>query len=637
MSENQDKITVVYDIEILLNYFCYSDIDVKTGKVRSFEIFDDVNDFERLMKHLAHDVKCQIGYNNVNFDYPILHFMMTSRKTLSNLTGEQLTSVLYKFTQNHMAKLNDKDGGIFNVIIPEWKMLIPQIDLFKIYHFDNMAKKTSLKDLEIAMNWPMVQDMPYDFKQAVNKKQSQEIKAYNINDIMATYEFYKLSQTELKLRLDLSAEYQLNLLNANDPKIGSEIFCKIISEANGVTMSELKKQRTYRPQIHLGQCILPIVKFKNPEFRRLLNLLGRTTIAHTKGAFEESVTYKGFTYYYGTGGVHGCVAPGVYKAKEGQRIKDIDVSSFYPNLAIVNKFYPEHLSIEFCDICKQLYDKRMQIPKKDPRNTALKLALNGVYGKSNDKYSFFFDSMYTMQITINGQLLLSMLAEELQDLGCEVLQANTDGVTVRYDTKLEDGIMDICKNWMKLTKLDLEYAHYQKMIIRDVNNYIGVYEEEGKEPKYKGAFEIKKAWHKDTSFSIVPIAVSEYFIKGIPVRETIEKCKDIFKFTGRHKTNKACYSETCDVITGETERQQKTTRYYVSAKSRKKYYRKYLSGGKEGMQENINDGYFVEVYNIHKEKPIEEYGIDYRFYVDECNKIIGVVERPQQGVLFNTL
>lgn len=42
--------------------------------------------------------------------------------------------------------------------------------------------------------------------------------------------------------------------------------------------------------------------------------------------------------------------------------------------------------------------------KGTPENAMLKLALNSVYGDSNNQYSVFYDPMYTMKITVNGQL-----------------------------------------------------------------------------------------------------------------------------------------------------------------------------------------------------------------------------------------
>ena len=55
-----------------------------------------------------------------------------------------------------------------------------------------------------------------------------------------------------------------------------------------------------------------------------------------------------------------------------------------------------------------------------------KLAANGAYGKSGEESSFLYDPKYTMSTTINGQLLLSMLLEEiLMKSKSILLQGNT--------------------------------------------------------------------------------------------------------------------------------------------------------------------------------------------------------------------
>ena len=151
--------------------------------------------------------------------------------------------------------------------------------------------------------------------------------------------------------------------------------------------------------------------------------------------------------------------------------------SYYPNLAIQNRFYPEHLGEEFCDIYLDVYNTRSQAKtkakkEKDPIaiaiNAGLKLGLNGTYGKSNSPYSFFYDPLYTLKTTINGQLFLCMLAEKLADIS-EIIQVNTDGITIKVNKELEKEVYNICKKWEQLTKLELEYAYYNKMVIRDVD------------------------------------------------------------------------------------------------------------------------------------------------------------------------
>lgn len=155
------------------------------------------------------------------------------------------------------------------------------------------------------------------------------------------------------------------------------------------------------------------------------------------------------------------------------------LSSMYPNIAISNNVFPQHLTKRFCDIYKDVYEQRKSYAKGTAENAMLKLALNGVYGESNNVYSPFYDPQFTMTITINGQLTLCLLAEKLLEIeGLKLIQVNTDGITaaVRKDTREE--YFKICEDWQKQVKLQLEFAEYNRMFIKDVNNYIAEYVED---------------------------------------------------------------------------------------------------------------------------------------------------------------
>ena len=106
----------------------------------------------------------------------------------------------------------------------------------------------------------------------------------------------------------------------------------------------------------------------------------------------------------------------------------------------------------------------------------LKLALNGVYGDSNNPYSVFYDPLFTMKITLNGQLLLCLLSEKLMGIeGLRLIQANTDGVTIRVPRRHRVQVEFVTDWWEMVTGLQLEEAEYSRMFIRDVNNYIAEY------------------------------------------------------------------------------------------------------------------------------------------------------------------
>ena len=393
--------------------------------------------------------------------------------------------------------------------------------------------------------------------------------------------------------------------------------------------------RTYRSSIKLKDCILPYIQFESKEFNNLLRYYKNKTIKETKNAIEESVIYKGFKYDFGLGGLHGCIKSGRYSSDEDYLIHDIDVSSFYPNIAILNKFKPQHLGDAFTTIYNRIYQERKSAPKGSAKNGGLKLALNGSFGKSNDIYSFFYDPMFTMQITVNGQLLLSMLAERLvNSIECTMLQANTDGITLKYRTKYSSKVEEIMQWWQGLTGLQLESTYYNLMVIRDVNNYIA--RTIDNKPKYKGAFEIvpmangKKVYWKDTGMKIVSIALSEYFLNNIPTRQTIINHTNIFDFCKRFKSTEGWTTETrsIDYIDNipyqRIDKQQKNTRYYISTKGST-----LMKVHEDKREANIEKGWNITVMNNYIEKDIKDYNIDYSYYITEVNKIINNIEDKQ--------
>ena len=153
-------------------------------------------------------------------------------------------------------------------------------------------------------------------------------------------------------------------------------------------------------------------------------------------------------------------------------------ASFYPNMAISNRIYPEHLGEEFCDGYKSFYDERGNYAKGTGENLAIKLGLNATYGNSNNEYSPFYDPKYTMSITVGGQLSLCMLIERLITVcNVNVIQCNTDGFTVKIHKSKIELMKEHVKRWEKVTGLIMEDSHYSKMHIADVNSYIAIVKE----------------------------------------------------------------------------------------------------------------------------------------------------------------
>ena len=321
-------------------------------------------------------------------------------------------------------------------------------------------------------------------------------------------------------------------------------------------------------------------------------------------------------------------------------ILDVDVTSMYPWIAIWYSLYPQHLGMTFVNVLKKLFDIRTAAKKKnklDPTDKAseavnggLKLAMNGCVGKSNDKYSYMYDPQFNMSITVNGQLLLSMLAERIANIqDIVILQANTDGITVRIRRDKEEEFRAICKQWEEDTGLLLEDAQYKRMIIRDVNNYLA--EDMKSHPKHKGIFEIipkqngKTAYNKNWSERIIPIALEAYYLRNIPVEQTIKNHKDIFDFCIAKKFPKPWFGRFDYIENGEkrTTIFKKNIRYYISNKGSFLY--KVNSADKRESQLSV--GFAVTPFNLYVEK--EDYDINYSYYISETNKIINSINDGQ--------
>lgn len=547
-----------YDIESYPNIFTCTWIHAATGLEVVHEISEWKNDREALVTFMygLRQAKARgIGFNNVGFDYPVLHWIAQNQMCDAAAIYDHMSGIIRR---------EDK----FGAVVWDNDRIFEQIDLYKICHFDNKARSTSLKAIEIRRRSRTVEDLPFPVGTMLTAEQRVTLLKYNRKDVLETLFFYMEIRDNVHFREELTERYSRNFMNHNDTKIGKDYFIMELEKA-GVECfvsgpGGKSPRQTVRPSIRLGDVIFPYVRFERSEFQRVLDFFRNTTITQTKGVFSDvSAVIDGFEFVFGTGGIHGSVGSQIVHSDETHQIVDIDVASFYPNLAISNRLYPEHLSEKFCDIYKSVYDQRKSYAKGTAENAMLKLALNGVYGDSNNVYSPFYDPAYTMGITINGQLLLCMLSEQLMKTpGLSMVQVNTDGVTVKCPRVYLDHMRSVCKWWESLTGLQLEEALYSRMIIRDVNNYIAEYDS-GK-LKRKGAYEYKVQWHQDPSALVVLKAAEAALVRGESIRDFITQHKDPFDFMCRAKVPRSCQLLMRWQEWSVEHQLQHITRYFVS-------------------------------------------------------------------------
>lgn len=580
-----------------------------------------------------------IGFNNLGYDYPLLHKFLMNKDMTPKELFQYGNSIIKASYGDDKWKYSVKDSEI----------LIAQIDLYKIHHYDNKAKSTSLKMIEFNNRSDNIQELPYEVGSYLKSEEIDNLIKYNIHDVKETIKFAEESEEQIVFRKNLNDQYGFNSLNWNDTKIGSEYFIMELENA-GVKCYDKKGdgkgkvRQTKRKYVDLGECILPYISFDTPEFKAVCDWLKKQRITETKGVFSDIIESKlgdvakyasmetkklkladniseseinallkdnprawvqeiqlkaklpkklgggfkkvkylnwrvcetvnvevdGLKYVYGTGGLHAAVEKRILQSDEQRVILSFDVSSFYPNISIKNKFFPEHLSSKFCEVYDYLYNLRKTFPKKSAENAMLKLALNGVYGKSNDQFSCFFDPKFTMQITLNGQLLLTKLVEMVKKIPTvEVVMCNTDGFEFVIDRQYEQEAREQCKKWEEMTNLTLEDIVYDKLIIRDVNNYIGVINEKYVKPgdsnlKRKGVYEYENVPNnKNHSAFVVKMAAEKYLINDVDPEEFVRSHTNIYDFMLRTKVPRGSHLYCVDE-NGNKTRVQNISRYYVS-------------------------------------------------------------------------
>ena len=603
----------IYDIETYPNCFLVAFEQADAPFRYLFEISDRREHGAELLIIFFETLKegnCRlIGFNNLGFDYPVIHQYIKMRKANAH--------VMYQKAQAIFAAQDDEDRWTHQVNPTD--RYLPQIDLFKIHHFDNKARATSLKALEFNMRSDSIEDLPFPPGTVLTEEQIIKLRQYNQHDVAQTKAFYHHTREMLTFREKLNTLYPgRDWLNFNDTKIGKEYFVMRLEQA-GVACYDYGSngrtpRQTQRPVIRLRDAILPWIQFDQPEFRRVLEWLKQQEITETKGVFKDlTASINGFEFVFGTGGIHGSIESAVVESTEDMVIIDLDVSSYYPNLAIANGFYPEHLGQSFCTIYKNLYEQRKQYDKKSAENAMLKLALNGVYGDSNNRFSVFYDPLFTMKITLNGQLLLCMLAESLIKIpGLELIQINTDGLTVRLPRTEKPRVDFATFMWEEQTQLTLEAVTYKAMMIRDVNNYIAVREDGG--VKRKGAYEYKMGWHQDAGGLVIPKVAEKALVEGAPIRQTIENWPDKMDFMLRAKVPRSSRLAWGD------QKVQNISRYYI-AKGGKPLVKWMppLKGKTEWRQIAVESGWNVQVCNNIADATLP---IDYDYYVKEVEKLV---------------
>lgn len=507
---------------------------------------------------------------------------------------------------------------------------------------------------------------------------------YNENDVFIVCEMIRLYINEIRLRYNLTKAYEIDCLSSSRSNIADNLFVKFYSEFSNLQPYQWRGKKTERKALSFKKVIFPFINFKTKQLQDLLTEMNQVVlysigkkalkeVAHKYPHFKylktnnESgwfeVTINKLVYTIATGGLHTQDIPRELRSKmtsndvpsfTGEEIQaktavpsdaewsnltddsyiyvHWDIASFYPSIMSVYRVAPQHLNEGvFVKLITWLKDTRVAakhskeeyidgIPKKLLAE-ALKIVINSIYGKLGFEMGDICDRLAVLKVTINGQLMIMMLCEELELNGIEVVSANTDGIVVKLYKTQKDKFNEIADNWKNLTKLDADSEEFICYINRDINNYI-VQETNGK-ITYKGALH-PKMYANDLSkgydMPVVAQAVSNFFLYNKPVLETLYECHNILDFCKTQNVGRQFHVEYSEGY--ENKELQRNVRFYVSNIGGSIY--KVHNHTKQ--KTNLCAGNKVMVLNTLDDVRIEFRNINYSYYYNEAYKIINPIK-----------
>lgn len=478
---------IVYDFEVLKHDWLVAYLDTSTRQMHS--IINDADEFEKFYEKYKDEV--WVGYNSRGYDQWIAK------------------AILAGFKPYDMSKWIIEDGE------HGWKFS-DLLHKFPIFNYDCSVGFRSLKELEAFMGDNIKESsIPFDIDRKLTDSEIDELLQYCEHDVMETFKVFVMTDYEFESHVGLLTEFNLPL----------KYISKTKAQLSAVILGASKVSRNDEFDITIPDT-LDLGKYD--FLREFYQDWADNVQDYSLMKLETDIA--GVPHTFGIGGLHGAIPQYI---DDGYFLM-ADVSSYYPAIMIEYDFLSRNVASKEEYI--KIRDERLIMKRnKDPREKPRKIVLNGTFGASKDQYNNLYDPLQSNNVCISGQLFLVDLIDKLEN-ECQLIQSNTDGILVKlYHKNDRQKIIDICEKWSERTRMDLDYDDYERVIQKDVNNYItvpsgGLYTDKGKPRwKAKGTY-VKFLTPLDNDLPIVNRAIVDYFLKDVPVVDTIMRSTDLIDF-----------------------------------------------------------------------------------------------------------
>ena len=490
--------------------------NVATGNTRAFELFaDHPLDMDTIRSIVAKSTL--VSFNGNNFDMPLLSLALSGadNQTIKEASDAIILNNLRGFALERRFKFKT---------------------MTKVDHIDLIEVAPGMVSLKIyggRLHCKKMQDLPIDPSASISVADRELLKTYCANDLQVTQALYLKLAPQIELRAQMGEAYGLELRSKSDAQIAETVIRTQVKAITGV-MPE-------RPIIEGGT----LYQYSAPDYIRFSSALLKAALKTVQAAQfrvidsgkviepEEiknaKVTIGTSVYRMGIGGLHSTESSTSHVADEKTLLIDRDVASYYPSIILGSSLAPEHMGEPFLRVYREIVEQRLAAKHAGDKvkADALKITINGSFGKFGSKWSALYSPDLLIQTTLTGQLALLMLIEALEASGIAVVSANTDGVVIKCPVSKQDVMDDIVFEWETCTGFNTEATHYRALYSRDVNNYLAF--------KVDGGFKAKGAYasaglSKNPANEICTDAVVAFLKDGTAIEDTLHACWDISRF-----------------------------------------------------------------------------------------------------------
>jgi hypothetical protein len=621
----------LYDIEVYKNYFCVGLKNYVTKEIIFYEISEERNDIHQIYKWFDEYCGFLVSFNGIHYDNMVIKYLLLNYNNYKNLNYIDITLDLKYFSDKIISDVYDDEIKKIKYNKVKWI----DIDLFNYWSkMLRISKKISLKSLGVQLGYPVVQELPYKPNSILKIKDLPTLRYYNYTHDLGILELLlKDMEEEVKLRASIKQQYNLDCWSWDAPKIASEALLQDYCKITNKNVYEVRSQRFERPTLYLNECLKGFdPEFKLPIFQDLW-----TEILSSKNNFSKDLIVNqantSIILTYGVGGLHSVNSNEQYYTDDKYQVITSDVASLYPNLMI------NYACLRFPEVLNryiQVKDERLvaKANKDKAKDKFLKLILNSTSGLIDNQHSWLYYPEGAMRLRLIGQIILTKCIEECILNNWQVVSANTDGIEVIIPKDkikyYEDTLNKVCTKF----NLILEHELYNKIVYKNVNNYIA--ETESKAIKRKGFFKLPFNEYNQREIPlgdscnelVISKALFNYYINNIDPKEFISNPDKynlhIYDYCKSNKISKNF------VVYWNGKIQQQLNRYYFSKKGA------YLFKQKDGIgtMQHVNVGQGVMLFNQYEDKQWSDYNIDYNYYISATQKIIDEINRFNQLTLF---